>query len=234
MKMASDSLTESIRKKLIGKIVAGELLPGDHIVEAEIASELGVSRTPVRDALQALMTHGILVRRAHHGCFVAEPGPLDLSRALQAREALEGMAARLMASEHSVEDVAQLRELHEMMIAASSDDDYFGYRTLHYSFHSQIIRGSRNEYIEYYSGVELFILKCLINYPLSFVVPDMHVERPISHMDIISAIQASDADAAETAMRGHIAHTRARLLRWRERNRDRLKATGVELEYGRA
>ena len=216
--MGKDTLTESIREKLVAKIIVGELIRGDHIVEADMAREFGVSRTIVRDAMQALMTHGLLVRRPNQGCFVARSGALDISRALEAREAIEGMAARLMALNHSPDDIAGLRDLDSTMAAAALNEDHFRYRALHFEFHRYILIGSGNEYIADYSGAEPMLLKCLINYPPGFLTPALHLHREIPHADIANAIETGDPDAAEVAMRGHMRHTRERLLRWFENN----------------
>ncbi len=211
-------MAESARQHVIQRIVAGELAPGTHLVEGDIASELGVSRTPVRDAMQSLIQLGLVEREAHRGCFVARATPPEICRMLEAREATEGIAARLMAIRCGDDEIAELQGLHEEMTATAQDEAYLKYRALHFEFHCRVIRGSGNEYIAGYVGAEPLLLRCLINYPAGFIAPVLHVHREIPHASILGAIAVRDADAAETAARDHIRSTKMRLERWYEHN----------------
>jgi len=212
-------------RHVIQRIVAGELAPGAHLVEGDIASELGVSRTPVRDAMQSLIELGLVAREPHRGCFVARATPPEMRatppeicRMLQAREATEGVAARLMAIRCTDADAAALSALYDEMTATAQDEAYLTYRALHFEFHCRVIRGCGNEYIARYVGAEPLLLKCLINYPPGFIAPVLHVHREIPHASILDAIAGRDADAAEAAARDHIRTTRERLERWYEHN----------------
>lgn len=213
-----DTMAESIRRHVIQRIVAGELAPGAHLVEGDIADELGVSRTPVRDAMQSLIELGLVAREPHRGCFVARATPPEICRMLEAREATEGVAARLAAIRCSDTDIAALAALHDEMTATAQDEAYLTYRALHFEFHCRVIRGSGNEYIARYVGAEPLLLKCLINYPPGFIAPVLHVHREIPHASILNAIATRDAEAAEIAARDHIRTTRERLERWHEHN----------------
>ena len=92
---------EIIRQKLL----AGEYLPGDRLGEAEIAGELGISRTPVREALRLLSADGLIEINKNRGARVAEWSETELNNVFEVRIRLEGLAARMAAEKATPEQI---------------------------------------------------------------------------------------------------------------------------------
>ena len=103
------SLPDYVAEVLFQRLVNGELLPGERLGEVELAQELQVSRTPVREALLHLTTLGLLVKDTHRGARVAQPSLAELVQVYEVRESLEGTAAGLFARRATPAQRAELR-----------------------------------------------------------------------------------------------------------------------------
>src|SRR6202050_1398310 len=102
-------LRQSVYEALVELIVAGALRPGQHLVESELARQLGVSRQPVREALHRLEAEGWIDLRPSQGAFVYVPTDSEVDQLLDVRELLEGATARLAARAATPEAGAGLR-----------------------------------------------------------------------------------------------------------------------------
>src|ERR1700685_3220171 len=102
-------LRQSVYEALVELIVAGALRPGQHLVESELARQLGVSRQPVREALHRLGAEGGINLRPGQGPFVHVPTDSEVDQLLDVRELLEGATARLAARAATPEAVAGVR-----------------------------------------------------------------------------------------------------------------------------
>ncbi|WP_165069683.1 GntR family transcriptional regulator [Paludisphaera rhizosphaerae] len=116
-------LADQVYDHLLRMILAGELEPGSPLQETDLAARLGVSRTPVREALGRLSEFGVVVTRANHTAVVRPLGAEELVHFHQVREALEGMAAELACGKLTAEDFARLESLAE----AARDPKRAGY-----------------------------------------------------------------------------------------------------------
>ncbi|WP_137034757.1 GntR family transcriptional regulator, partial [Streptomyces albus] len=115
-------LREQVYEALLSLITTRQLRPGQHLVESELADRLGVSRQPVREALQRLATDGWVDLRPAQGAFVHEPSEEEADQLLSVRTLLEAEAARLAAAHAGPEGVAELEELCARGEAALLDD----------------------------------------------------------------------------------------------------------------
>ena len=102
-------LRQSVYEALVELVVGGALQPGQHLVESELARQLGVSRQPVREALHRLEAEGWIDLRPSQGAFVHVPTDQEVDQLLDVRELLEGATARLAARAATPEAVAGLR-----------------------------------------------------------------------------------------------------------------------------
>jgi GntR family transcriptional regulator of vanillate catabolism len=134
-------------RKLRELIVGGQFEPGERISELAAVEQLGMSRTPVRAALQALAHDGLLEPRSNGGYIVCDYSLRDMLDAIELRGALEGMAARIAAERSSGQ--AATRELRAILeridsllevAAADSDELYDSYVVLNESFHTELLR----------------------------------------------------------------------------------------------
>src|SRR5215475_3778307 len=110
-------------------ILDGELAPGRRLRSDALATDLDVSRTPVREALRKLETEGLVVA-SRHGVVVRQPTEQDLTEIFYMREALEGMAARLAAENATRAEVDELKALFEDMEALATHSDVAELREL--------------------------------------------------------------------------------------------------------
>ncbi len=211
------TLNDQVRDAILNMIVGGELHPGDRVPDAILAEQLGVSRTPVREALATLTAQGLLVKEAHYGCRVVEPSQDDLVAVFQVREANEALAARLMAEQGADEDLAGLSLIHQQLLQAAGDADMMTYWRHDFTFHHQILLGCGNKYLA--DGAHLMVL--LLQF---FLVADRYHSHPENgatpgwtdvsareHTAIFRAIQSRDGNAAERTMREHMHRSGARV-----------------------
>lgn len=195
-------------------IVEGVLAPGSRVAEAAIADRLGVSRTPVRNALPALASEGLLEPAGKRGYAVRNFTVEDSYRATEVRCVLEGYAARELASrEDRATIVAALREslAEGDAIFAKGHvvlEDEEAYARMNGRFHDLIVSGARDP-----------LLTDLIHrvYSVPFVAPNVVASNRIpldeiypilmsghrQHHAIVDAIEGGQADVAESLMRGH-------------------------------
>lgn len=119
----AETLGTKVFERLLPMILSGELASGSSLREVELATRLGVSRTPIREALRRLAEYGVVEMRANHGALVRQLGREELIYFHQMREALEGMAAELACGRLAAEDFGRLDALAE----AASDAKAPGY-----------------------------------------------------------------------------------------------------------
>lgn len=125
-------------------IVAGTLEPGQHLVEAELAEYLGVSRQPVREALQRLQTEGWVDLRPAQGAFVHRPTTAEVDQLLSVRIVLETYSATEAATKATADDVRELLLLQEAGMDALGADDVDGLVTANARLHAHITKIADN------------------------------------------------------------------------------------------
>jgi DNA-binding GntR family transcriptional regulator len=136
-------LREVVRETLLKKIGAGELGPGERIVEAALAAELGVSSIPVREAIRELVSMKVLDFAPNRGAWVRKVSLRETIEALRIRAALEPMTAAAAAT-MSGPRRAKLRRLLQSMTAAARNRDFVTFQEQHQRFHRSIIESAGN------------------------------------------------------------------------------------------
>jgi GntR family transcriptional regulator of vanillate catabolism len=203
-------------------IVDGTLQPGTRVAEAALADRLGVSRTPVRNALPALATEGLLEPAGRRGYAVRGFTVEDSFRGTEIRCLLEGYAAREIAARGA--NPAIIRELRDTLAEGDAifakgyvvKEDEVAYARMNRRFHDTIVGGARDP-----------LLAELIHrvYSVPFVAPGVVAFNRIEwdrifpilvsghhqHHAIVDAIEAGQADVAEMLMRGHSSPARRSL-----------------------
>lgn len=219
----SEALTDvPVAQRIRELIVDGSLPPGTRVAEAAIADRLGVSRTPVRNALPALATEGLLERAGKRGYAVRGFSVEDSFRATEMRCVLEGYAAREIASRGaSASLIAQLRDVLEEgdRIFAKGyvlKEDEGAYARMNRRFHDLIVGGAADQLlfdlIQRVYAVP-FVAPGILAFnrvPMDEIYPIL-VSGHHQHHAIVDAIAAGQADVAETLMRGHSAPARRSL-----------------------
>jgi DNA-binding GntR family transcriptional regulator len=195
-------LREKIYDKLEEQIIYGDLEPGRHLVEAEISSQLGASRIPVREALQLLHSRGWVDLHPDKGAFVHVPIIQEVKDTFGVRIVLEGESARLAAenaTEESIQDLEELVEKGRRLLSRSPREIV----RLNSEFHSALAQMSGNHVLE-------SLLARLDKRIRWYFAPVAKLRGPESwkeHIDIVKALDARDSDEAERVMRRHAQRT---------------------------
>jgi DNA-binding GntR family transcriptional regulator len=181
-------------------IEAGSFKPGDRLVEAELAERFGVSRTPVREALQRLETQA-MVTRDGRSLIVASLDHNDLSELYAVRTELEGLAARLAARHATEEEVHVLRSMVIEDRALLGRDPRLLSRA-NKRFHKQIHLASHNRFLV--QQLDLVHRSMALMATTSFAAEGRDGPALAEHEMIVQAIEARDGDAAYAALKAHI------------------------------
>ncbi len=192
----ADFVFESLRDA----ISDGRIAVGERVREEEIARNLGVSRTPVREALQRLHQRGLLVFGTGRGLVVAELSQHQVLQLYAMREILEGSAARFAARHANATDITILYRLQKEL--AEAKPDALLLVTLNRRFHQAIYEAAHNQYLMQTLNMLHDSLALLHN--ATFRVPSRRSESDEEHRKIVVAIEKRDPDAAEEAAREHI------------------------------
>lgn len=173
--------------------------PGDRLVESELAERLGVSRTPVREALQRLETQSMLARDGR-SLIVASLDHNQLAELYVVRAELEALAARLAAKHAAPEEIRVLRDMVAEDRTHISDPEALS--RANRRFHKQIHLASHNRYLV--QQLELVHRSMALLATTSLAVDGRGETALAEHQAIVDAISAGDADAAQAALRVHI------------------------------
>ncbi|MCB5410580.1 GntR family transcriptional regulator [Pseudogemmobacter faecipullorum] len=185
---------------IVEAIEAGEYKPGDRLVESELAEKFGVSRTPVREALQRLETQTML-RRDGRSLIVATLDHNQLSELYAVRTELEGLAARLAARHATEEEVRVLKSMVAEDRALLGGDPSALSRA-NRRFHKQIHLASHNRFLV--RQLDLVHRSMALMAQTSFAAEGRDEVALDEHDAIVAAIAARDGDAAWAALRTHI------------------------------
>jgi DNA-binding GntR family transcriptional regulator len=139
------SITKLIAETLRKGIVTGKLAPGETFSEEKLAVSLKVSRVPLRDALRRLEAQGYVTFKSHNEIAISKPTLDEIEDYYSIAGVLEGLAARLAVERGSVEEIARLRELHQILKGAYQDKDLVRYFDANTKFHNYIADMARNE-----------------------------------------------------------------------------------------
>ncbi|MEL3888881.1 GntR family transcriptional regulator [Ferrovibrio sp. MS7] len=206
------SLVDTVTERLEAAIVAGELEPGRRISEQALASALGVSRGPLREAIRRLEGRRLLERTPNIGVRVANISIHDLKQLLEVREALEGMACRLAATEMTDSDIEELKNLlseHERQKGLQGGTGYYQ-NPKDEDFHFCIAKGSRNKWLTEMLCDGLYDLLRVYRFKSS--TRTGRAQQALNeHKAIVEAIASRDPDMAEAAMRRHLRNARAHI-----------------------
>ena len=204
------SFADQAEQELRRQIITGRRRPGDRLNEVEIASDLGVSRGPVREAMQRLARDGLVHVEAHRGAFVRALDGVDITRLYEVRTSLECTAAELAAQRRTPADVERLQSLLDSTTAQVSRQEQPHYPT-ELDIHQLIALTAGNE--------RLHRLIVQINQELTLARSasgsrPRRAERALAeHTEIVEAIERGAAGAARELMTAHLRRSLANTLR---------------------
>ena len=197
-------LRQAVYDAIVDLIVNGTLTRGQHLVESELAEYLGVSRQPVREALQRLQTDGWIDLRPAQGAFVHTPSEDEVDQLLGVRSVLETYSARLAAERATPQDVNRLWELQQDGLNALAANDTEGLVAANAALHAQINALAGNTVLAKHIGL---VERRWRWYYLPIAQPRGH-DAWTEHAELIKAIAAGDAERASSIMNRHTERTR--------------------------
>lgn len=205
-RLLSDRAYRSLRES----IVKNRIKPGEVLYESEICEQLGVSRTPVREAFKMLSTEGFLKLIPNKGAVVSKISFHDVEDVLQIRGILEGLAASLTAKNLTDSKLKVLENLLKEMEASAKVEDVNSYTMLNHTFHSQISRLCGNKRLSN-------MLANLQDHSHMFRVKGLAVPGRVKksleeHRKIIEAIKERNPSKTEAAARDHMSNTLENIL----------------------
>ncbi len=198
-------LRQSVYDALIDLIVGGELPPGQHMVETDLARQLGVSRQPIREALHRMEAEGWVDLRPSQGAFVHVPTDSEVDELLDVRALLEAETARLAAARGSTPaQLARLREICRDGEAAAEAGDFGAAVTANSAFHTEVAALGGNAVLAELAD----IVGRRGQWYYRMVAPERGHGSWTEHAEMIEAIESSDADRAQALARKHTERTR--------------------------
>jgi DNA-binding GntR family transcriptional regulator len=197
-------LRDRVYGALLELITTRALQPGQHLVESELAGHLGVSRQPVREALQRLNTEGWVDLRPAQGAFVHEPTDEEADQLLTVRTLLEAEAARLAAANAGSAGIAALEELCVQGESAVAADDVDAAVALNARLHAKVMELAGNAVLAELAGQ----VDRRVRWYYTPIARQRGHQSWIEHRELIAAIADRDEQRATAVMRQHTEHTR--------------------------
>lgn len=183
-------------------ILSAELQPGQLLQEAALAEWLGISRTPVREALRRLQTEGLVASSSSRGLVVAQISVEDVEHAYRVIEVLEGLSSRMAAERLDDQGAAHLRQLLEAMRAAASSGDLDEWARTDRDLHDHVRAVAANPKLDQVAGLVYPTVERVRNlYLREGTEPDRLARITREHCDLGAAILDRDPARAETLAR---------------------------------
>jgi phosphonate utilization transcriptional regulator len=208
--LRENSLAMLAQRELERRITSGEIAVGAKLNEVDIATALGVSRGPVREAFRALDQAGLVRVEKNRGVFVRQVSLDEANEIYEVRAALEGLIGRLAAQRIQSDDLDQLRAIVKKMFALDKSRKGEAYFALNVEFHDILVRAARNNalaihYRRVVNELDLYRRETLVrgseNIPVS----------TREHEAIVNAVAKGDEKLAERLLVEHVLHSRERL-----------------------
>jgi DNA-binding GntR family transcriptional regulator len=196
-------LTELAFERIRNGIVVGEFRLGEQLSEAQLAQRMGISKTPVREALLRLRVEGLVEIHPQRGSFIFSLAPEQVDQLLRFREMLEIAALRESAAEDPARLARDMAVHVQQMAKAERKSDLAALARIDMEFHWQLFTHCRNSYLR--SGYEL------VRHQLSALRYRSPIPRPVqSHQVLVDALTGGDIDRACALLHDHIVENAAR------------------------
>jgi DNA-binding GntR family transcriptional regulator len=197
---SNELLSTTVKRLLLDRIMSGQYEPGGRIVELQLAKELGMSQSPIREALRDLAAAGVITIHPRRGARVRMPSAKELADVSIVRAEIDALAARLTAGAVSEATLAKLQDLIDTMLAGVGTADFLGITEADVQFHRLIAQTAGNHAL-----VSAF--DHLSPFGRTFItlkLPNVDVRHLLmEHVDILDALRDGDAERAAKAAREH-------------------------------
>jgi DNA-binding GntR family transcriptional regulator len=216
--LVHESLKSKVARTLRTAIQSGQLKPGQHLVEEELAQQLGVSRVPVREAIRVLETDGLLVTEHGRGASVANPSDTDIEEIYGLRIALESYCLAQVIDFTPDDEIASLQRMVDQMYAWQPQDGRVELLELDLDFHKRLCELADNEKLLQTWSSQIAQLRMLL------VLSDAYLEDPgglaRGHERIVEAIRNRDIAKARVVLQEHFNRSKERIIRDRTESKE--------------
>ncbi len=194
----------SVYEYIKSRIISRNLFPGARLVEAQLAEETGVSRTPIREALRKFSYEGIISIVPRKGAYVSKPTYKEIQAVYECKKALEGAAIEKACGHMDEEDTSVLEGLIEKQTAAHRNknlEDYLGFND---DFHLLIAKASKNPVYEKYIKELTEVSNVYLVFYDNFIFTSVSESEALAgHREILHALNEQDKQVALEAMNSH-------------------------------
>lgn len=195
-------LRDVVFQTLRQAILKGELQPGERLMEIKLAETLGVSRTPIREAIRKLELEGLVVMIPRKGAAVANITEKDTKDVLEVRRTLEMFAVEVACRRITKEQLAQLKQAAKAFEAAKGSMDLIRIAETDMNFHEIIYEATQNERL-----VQMLnnLRENMYRYRIEYLKDSNYYDSLVrEHQEILDAIESGDKEKAGICMRDHI------------------------------
>ena len=217
-------LRDVVFNTLRSAILMGKLEPGERLMEIALANKLGVSRTPIREAIRKLELEGLVIMTPRKGAEVARITEKDLQDVLEVRESLENLATELACERITEEEIEDLKVKNEAFCKAvqSKNADFSELAELDVAFHDVIFNASKNSRL-----IQILnnLREQMYRYRLEYLKNAEYYERLVKEHNLITdGVIRKDKQQVQKAMDKHIQHQKdavITLIREQEAEREK-------------
>ncbi len=213
-------LTEQVAEFLAKALIDGQIRQGERLNENELGRRFGISRSPIRESFRVLERDGFLVRVPRKGTFVREITERDIEEIFPVRAHLEGLAARMAASNVDAKQLEELKGSLGKMSEAVKENNPGKYRKHHFDFHNEFIRASKN-------AVLIGILERLRRQSIWYMFTDFFSREACElrsaipvHRKIVELLEKQRAEELDTLVKDHVLSTYRRFLEFLKTKED--------------
>ncbi|NLY54441.1 MAG: GntR family transcriptional regulator [Firmicutes bacterium] len=205
-------LREIVFEHLREAIIQGKLRPGERLMETQLAEEMGVSRTPVREAIRKLELEGLVVMIPRRGAYVSDLTVKDVAETFEIRSALEALAAGLAAERISPAESEELDQILVQIADSIEKNDLQQTVALDEQYHNLLYRASRNDrLVQILNNLREQIQRFRI---ASLGMPGRAQAVLQEHKGIAEAVAAGNSGLARCLAQQHIANAENVLMDW--------------------
>lgn len=209
--IARRTLHDEVVDRLRDLIIEGRLAPGTRINEVQVGAMLGVSRTPLREAIKTLAREGLVENVPSRGAVVRRFSERDVAQILEVLKALEQLAARLACQNADDKTIAEIADMHRRMMNLYKRRQRLEYFKLNQAIHSAIVKASGNEaLVEMHGLLQARIRR--VRY-LGHETPGQWADAVAEHEEMIAALTKRDGEALAEVMGRHLDATLVRVRR---------------------
>ncbi len=208
--LKSKSIRQEVVQIIRRKILRGELLPGDRIIEAEIAAQLEISRGPVREAVRQLEQEGLVTYNLHKGCSVTTLSADDAWEIYMLRAHLESLSIQMCKGNLGLAALEEMEKAAMSMENAGAEDDLAELVELDHIFHSQICKaGGKKRLYQLWSSLNSTSFAIFLTVHNANVTPLQSLQD--KHMDLFKILSKGDVEESCRSITDHYLSTGQKL-----------------------